>query len=338
MGRSPQSILAAGGKDYYPDRESYDNVMAILTVLGPAGAVRGTCQVLTTTSGGPASHFEQLMGTEGTIRISENPQWTRVFREAHAPDWEPWVTQGLLVKEAAAAPAPKDPAQAKPEDPNEVRVRETGKVTAYELPVVLDYAPHQPHLVNFFRAVRGQGALACPADQALRGEVVVHKIHEAVAAARDRAEARGFCGVETKPLAAGQEVDAGVRKARGPVPFMPDPAGVPCSRNSRLGRCELATQNENESPNIAPLDTGISPAVTRNRSRILTAVAPLLAFLSGPVIATGYWGTIVYIVERDLYATSYERLEAMWPALATGIVAGVIGSGIVVVRMATNSE
>ena len=39
---------------------------------------------------------------------------------------------------------------------------------------------HQPHLENFFEAVRGKAKLACPAEEAFPIEVVIHKVNQAV--------------------------------------------------------------------------------------------------------------------------------------------------------------
>jgi len=188
LGANPQAVMATGGRDYYRKHEQLDNVMAVLEFPSPEGLVRGAFQVLTTTSGGGGGNYEQFMGTDGTIQVSENPKWTSGFREAHAPDWEPWTKQGLLVKQAGTAgeegKKPAAGAAPEPADPNEIHVRETGQVTAYEIPVVLDKPLHQPHLENFFEAVRGRAKLSCPADEALATEAVVHKVNEAVEARR----------------------------------------------------------------------------------------------------------------------------------------------------------
>lgn len=181
LGATPRSVMAAGGVDYYSEHQWYDNVMAILEYDTPAGKLRGSCQVLTTTNAGNNGSFEQLMGTEGTIRLSENPKWTKIFREANAPDWAEWVRQNLLLKEDLPAAGKKEDVS-KPEDPNEVHVRETGQVTLYDIPVTLDKPSHQPHLENFLDAVRGKARLNCPADEALPTEVIVHKINEAIQA------------------------------------------------------------------------------------------------------------------------------------------------------------
>jgi hypothetical protein len=61
-----------------------------------------------------------------------------------------------------------------------VDARETAELVSYKLPVILNKPPHQPHLENFFAAVRGQTTLNCPADEAFKSEVAVFKAVEAV--------------------------------------------------------------------------------------------------------------------------------------------------------------
>lgn len=173
LGGTPKSVLAGGGTSYYAAHQWPDSIVALLEYTTAAGPVYATCQVQTTTSGGGEGSFEHFMGTEGSIRISENPKWTRVFREAHAPSWDDWVRRGLLASK-------EDLAAKKPATSEEEHVRETGVVVPYELPVVLDKPLCQPHLENFFDAVRGKAQLTCPPEEAFRTEVVVHKVNEAL--------------------------------------------------------------------------------------------------------------------------------------------------------------
>jgi hypothetical protein len=147
--------------------------MVIYEFPQPEGSVaRAFYQVQTTTSSG-GGYWEQFMGSEGTVRISENPSQTKIYREAAAPSWEEWVRKNYLradVAAAAAAPA----ADAK------VDARETAALATYGLPVTLNKAIHQYHLENFFQAVRGKAKLNCPADEAFRSEYPVFKAIEAI--------------------------------------------------------------------------------------------------------------------------------------------------------------
>ena len=148
--------------------------MVIYEYALPTGVARAFYQVQTTTSAG-GGYFEYFMGDEGSLKMSENPKLTQIFREARAPQWDDWVRKNYL-RAQAAPPAPADAAK--------VDVRETAQLAAYEIPVFFNKAIHQPHLENFFKAVRGEAKLNCPADEAFTSEYVIHNANEAMAAQR----------------------------------------------------------------------------------------------------------------------------------------------------------
>ena len=192
LGSHPTSVMAGGGRDYYPNHEWYDNVFAIYEFPTAAGTVRTSYQVLTTTSAG-GGYFEYFMGDEGALKMSENPRYTKLYREARAPEWDPWADQGLVVRPGSGEGAPPP---AKPwEKPHRrlpglsrqesvVDVRESAELSAWDMPVTLDKAIHQPHLENFFDAIRGKASLHSPGDVAYGTAVMVLKVNEAVAARR----------------------------------------------------------------------------------------------------------------------------------------------------------
>ena len=171
LGTGPKSIMASGGSDYYDTREWYDNVMAIFEYDTAQGPVRAFYQVLTTTSAG-GGYFEQFMGDEGSVKISENPKLTKVYREDRAPDWDKWIDLKYLLQSEAAYPA----------ENTTVDVRETAPLVAFDLPVVLNKPLHQPHLENFFGAVKGENKLNCDGEHAFASEAAIFKVNTAVAA------------------------------------------------------------------------------------------------------------------------------------------------------------
>jgi predicted dehydrogenase len=177
LGATPRSVFASGSLDHYKDRQHPDNLMAIIEYDTPQGLVRASYQVLTTTSagGGPCEHF---MGPQGSIRISEDPRGTKIYREPYAPQWDRWVSLHYLTKEQPASAA-KQPAT-QPQDPNAVRVQETGQLVRYDLPITLEKAPCQYHLENFFAAIRGKAKLTCPADEAFRTEAAIWKVNQSI--------------------------------------------------------------------------------------------------------------------------------------------------------------
>ncbi|MEJ6601213.1 MAG: Gfo/Idh/MocA family oxidoreductase [Opitutaceae bacterium] len=171
LGTGPKSVMASGGSDYYDTREWYDNVMAIFEYDTAQGPVRAFYQVLTTTSAG-GGYFEQFMGDEGSVKISENPKLTKVYREDRAPDWDKWIDLKYLLQSEAAYPA----------ENTTVDVRETAPLVAFDLPVVLNKPLHQPHLENFFGAVKGENKLNCDGEHAFASEAAIFKVNTAVAA------------------------------------------------------------------------------------------------------------------------------------------------------------
>lgn len=181
LGAHPKSVMAGGGIDYYHQHEWYDNVMAIYEFDTPEGVARAMYQVLTTTSNG--GFYESFMGVNGTLVISEVPQRANHFlRENHVPeaDWERLVAQGLLAQSLAAPPVQSSD---KTTDLL-VDVRVSAELGAWGIPVELNKPVHQPHLENFFDAVRYGTPLNCPPKVGYETAVAVLKVNEAVAAGK----------------------------------------------------------------------------------------------------------------------------------------------------------
>jgi predicted dehydrogenase len=189
LGANPRSCMASGGVDYYKTHEWYDNAIAIFEYPTKEGLVRATYDCLTTTSAGGGYH-EYFMGDEGALKISENPKYTKLYREARAPEWDQWAAKGVVASPLSGegAPPPVKPWEKvgvkKLGGPSKttVDVRETAALSAWDIPVTLDKAIHQPHLENFFDAVRKGTPLNCPGESAFATAVTILKINEAIAA------------------------------------------------------------------------------------------------------------------------------------------------------------
>lgn len=173
FGAPAKSVIASGGNDYYKNHDWYDNAMVIYEYDTPAGVARAFYQVQTTTSAG-GGFFEMFSGDEGTIKMAENPSTTKLWREDRSTkSWDELVGKGYLQASAVAAAV---------SDASKVDVRETAPLIQYDIPVSFAKKIHQPHLENFFNAVRGNGKLNCPADEAFASEYVIHKANEAIVA------------------------------------------------------------------------------------------------------------------------------------------------------------
>ena len=170
----PKSVMAGGGTDYYDkqNHQWYDNVMAIYEYETAQGTVRAFYQTLTTNSNG--GYYETFMGDQGTLQISESAARSSVYSEPSSAKWDKWVQMGYLNK-------PVEQEQSK--TAAVLDVRETIAPPAYGLAVKMEKKYHQPHLENFFEAIRGKAKLNCPAELAYQTTVTVLKANEAVEAA-----------------------------------------------------------------------------------------------------------------------------------------------------------
>ena len=180
LGAAPKSVYASGGNDYFKTREHYDNVMAIFEYDTPQGNVRAFYQVLTTTSSG-GGFWENFMGTEASIKISEITSTSAIYRESTAPKWDSLVDSGYLIrkpappKPEASAGAVKSYASAPPEIfdlPGDLPV-----ITLKSGETVIKFA-HQGHLENFFASVRGKAKLNCDARHAFLSEAPIFWVNE----------------------------------------------------------------------------------------------------------------------------------------------------------------
>ncbi len=177
---NPKSVMASGGIDYWKSEgwEWYDNVMAIFEYQTEKGTVRAFYQTITTNS--RAGYYETFMGDEGMINISEAPSpWNGIYREFWVPaeKWDKWAKAGYIkaIKQEEEQPVATGAA---------IDARQSPAPTRYEIAAMLDKPPHQPHLENFFDAIRGKAKLNCPAEIGYETAATVLKVNEAVEAAR----------------------------------------------------------------------------------------------------------------------------------------------------------
>lgn len=172
LGGPPTTITARGGTQYYDPKthEWPDTAMAILEYETDKGIVAVSYETLCTN--GYGGHVEIFMGDQGTLELSESAGRGGVYRDPEAPDWRKWVRLGLL-----SEPGSEDRPQS---GSASIDVQETTPPAKYEIPVAVEVPYHQPHLANFFDAIRGRAQLNCSAEIAYSGNVTALKINEAV--------------------------------------------------------------------------------------------------------------------------------------------------------------
>jgi predicted dehydrogenase len=178
LGANPSGVMASGGLLYHDPKthEWYDTVMVIYDYDTPLGPAKAYYQ--TQTTNGSQGYYETFMGDQGTLLISESElnYAGQLYRDPNAPAWDEWIQKGYVsapkeqeVKEKAESAAVAD-------------VRESVAPDQHSVPVSLRDPYHQPHLQNFFDAVRGKAALNCPAEIGYESAVSVLKVNEAIEA------------------------------------------------------------------------------------------------------------------------------------------------------------
>jgi len=201
---APASVTAVGDNDFY-GRQMHDNVTASYEFKTQDGKIsHALYQVLTTTS--HRAFYEQFMGVNGTLTISELPfLGNSVSREPHhwIPEWHIFVAQGLirehpLKKRLGArvpvaitcAPTPEIYRNCGADDSFPGVLYKYGNAFwfnvdggSYRLPIDLHKPLHMPHLENFILAVRQNrpDLLTCPPEVAYRTLVAVLAANESIA-------------------------------------------------------------------------------------------------------------------------------------------------------------
>jgi predicted dehydrogenase len=180
---NPSHVMASGGLLYHDPatHEWYDTVMVVYDYETPAGPVKAYYQ--TQTTNGSQGYFETFMGDQGTLLISESElnYAGRLYRDPNAPAWDEWVQRGYV-----SAPKLQEVPAREPEAGGAVAksaiadVRESVSPDEHRVPVTLRDPYHQPHLQNFFDAIRGAATLNCPPEVGYATAVTVLKVNEAV--------------------------------------------------------------------------------------------------------------------------------------------------------------
>ena len=199
LGANPKSVIASGRHNYYDKNthEWYDTVMALYEYETASGSATACYQ--TVSSSGTGGYFETFMGDQGSMIISESGGRCEIYRDINnAPEWDKWVKAGYLYKQCECEIECMEEAEKKcleqcgceqitDKDSHALLdSRETVKPPRYDLPIAMNKKCHQPHLENFFDAIRSRGKvkLNCPAQVGYETAVAVLKVNEAVEAGR----------------------------------------------------------------------------------------------------------------------------------------------------------
>ncbi len=177
LGANPSHVTASGGLLYYDPKnhEWYDTVMVVYDYDTPLGPAKAYYQ--TQTTNGSQGYFENFMGDQGTLLLSESEvnYAGKLYRDPNAPAWDTWIQKGYIT-------SPKIQEIKEKKEGAVADVRESVSPDEHTVPVVLRDPYHQPHLQNFFNAVRGKEKLNCPSEVAYETAVAVLKVNESIEA------------------------------------------------------------------------------------------------------------------------------------------------------------
>jgi len=183
---NPRSVMASGHTNYYDNKthEWYDTVMAVYEYDTSWGSVSASYQIISSNSS--LAYYETFFGDQGTLVISELSHRGEVYREPRIPrkQWSKWIEMGYLKAPKEMADYERDvvlPMYLVSETPPSSSLF---KQVPYKLPVTIQKPYHQPHLENFFDAIRGKAVLNCPAEVGYKTAVAVLKVNEAIEAGR----------------------------------------------------------------------------------------------------------------------------------------------------------
>jgi len=191
LGARPCAVLASGRRNYYKTetRDWYDTIMAVYEYDAPQGPVTASYQILTANR--HDGYYEKFLGDQGTLRISQQSDRTRLYPELGAggakawlaclkegdltvpPEWRALIEKQHMTAEQLLAFLTVDESLPAMREPPGCAV-----------PIKTDQPIPQPHLENFFEAVRGRAKLACPAEVGYETAVTVLKVNEAAEAGR----------------------------------------------------------------------------------------------------------------------------------------------------------
>jgi predicted dehydrogenase len=187
LGGPPRAVLAAAARHGPAGLDWPDTWYAIYewdlpAADGKRSTVLGRYQILQGSS--HRGYFEEVTGDEGTLRLSEAQPHGRLIREyiAPLPDWEkaltrtPFASESEMSDNASLEPLEDEfyvapPSWLKPEPRD------------YGLPVK-DRPYFEPHLENFFEAIRKGSPLTCPGEIGYQALATALAANDAVASGK----------------------------------------------------------------------------------------------------------------------------------------------------------
>lgn len=187
----PASVFVVGGANCTDGatRQWCDTITAVYEYKTSRGMVTASYQVLSTSR--YDGYVERFVADQGTLSISERADRTRLFPGMGiSPGWaSPWYS---CLKKGYLTVPPEwrrllEERHVTEEQFGAFLIDEShpiGEQVSCALPVKVNKPAPQPHLENFFDAIRGTATLNCPGEVGYETVVTVLKINEAIEAGR----------------------------------------------------------------------------------------------------------------------------------------------------------
>jgi predicted dehydrogenase len=175
----PTSVTVNAGRDFFKQREQFDNLMCIFQYDMPHGTVRAFHQSLTTMND-PEIRYEKFIGPDATLRIAGAGEFTEIRNKTSAD--ESGYNLAQLAKRNIIRPSVGIPCYLRQENVDTemgVLSHESTPPIPYELPGRAPRPPLEAHLMNFFDAIHGRAELNCDARTAFASEAAMYWLHAA---------------------------------------------------------------------------------------------------------------------------------------------------------------
>ncbi len=176
---TPRSLTVNAGRDFFTERESFDNLMCMMEYDTPHGTTRVFHQSLSSIND-PEIREEKFIGPDATIRLAGAGELVQI-RNRTSGD-ESGVKLADLANRGFLRRSSRLPCYLSDENEDS----EIGPLThastppiPYELPGQSPRPALEAHLANFFDAIHGRATLNCDARTAFKSEAAIYFFHAA---------------------------------------------------------------------------------------------------------------------------------------------------------------
>ena len=190
---TPRSVFVSAGRDFFRERESFDNLMCVIEYDTPHGSIRAFHQSLSSIND-PEIREEKFIGPDATLRLAGAGELVQI-RNRTSDDASGQKLMDLArrgyIRRSAKLPCYLE--QENEDSEIGLLSHESTPPIPYELPGKSRRPAIQAHLANFFEAIHGRAVLNCDARTAYVSELPIHLMRAAAeAGVPQRIDAEAF--------------------------------------------------------------------------------------------------------------------------------------------------